>query len=196
MHALPFLLALASAVILAPGVLRALSAGGHTKANYRDRLLPFPFGVLTLAAALLALIPLLLLARLGSYRLFYPEALPVAVYALGVLALGLIDDTLGEDRAERASQPVKRGWRGHGGAALRGELSTGALKAAGSLGLALFAMSYLDLSEGRWLLAAAVLVLATNVFNLLDLRPGRSTKGFVLLGAGLAIGSANPRPLW
>ena len=46
-------------------------------------------------------------------------------------------------------------------------------------------MSYLGLSDGRWLLAGAVLVLATNVFNLLDLRPGRSIKAFVLLGAGL-----------
>src|ERR1700680_3894569 len=131
MHALPFLLALASAVILAPEVLRALSAGGHTKANYRDRLLPFPFGVLALAAALLALIPLLLLARLGASQLFHPDARPIAVYALGVLALGLIDDTLGEDRADRANRPVKRGWRGHGGAALRGELSTGALADGG-----------------------------------------------------------------
>ena len=193
MHALPFLLALASAAMLAPGVLRALGAGGHTKANYRERELPFPFGVLTLAGALIALIPLALLQGLASAEVFHPEVLPVAVYALGVLALGLIDDTLGEPRAERA---VARGWRGHGAAALRGELSTGALKAAGSLGLALFAMSYLPLSNGRWLLAAAVLVLATNVFNLLDLRPGRSTKAFVLLGAGLGIGSANPRPLW
>jgi UDP-GlcNAc:undecaprenyl-phosphate/decaprenyl-phosphate GlcNAc-1-phosphate transferase len=193
MHALPFLAALATAVILAPAVLRALAVGGHTKANYRDRMLPFPYGVLTLAAALIALIPLALLARLGSVSIFHPEALPIAVYALGVLALGLIDDTLGE-QPEEAS--VRRGWRGHGGAALRGELSTGALKAAGSLGLALFAMSYLDLSQGRWLLAAAVLVLATNVFNLLDLRPGRSTKAFVLLGAGLVIGSAELRALW
>jgi UDP-GlcNAc:undecaprenyl-phosphate/decaprenyl-phosphate GlcNAc-1-phosphate transferase len=193
MHALPFLLALASAAILAPAVLRALGAGGHTKANYRARELPFPFGVLTLAAALIALIPLALLQVLASAEVFHPEVLPVAVYALGVLALGLIDDTLGEPRAER---PAARGWRGHGAAALRGEGSTGALKAAGSLGLALFAMSYLPLSNGRWLLAAAVLVLATNVFNLLDLRPGRSTKAFVLLGAGLGIGSASPRPLW
>ena len=89
-----------------------------------------------------------------------------------------------------------RGWRGHGAAVLRGELSTGALKAAGSLGLALLVMDFAGLSTGRWLLAAAVLVLATNVFNLLDLRPGRSTKVFVLLGAGLGIGSANVRPLW
>jgi len=57
-------------------------------------------------------------------------------------------------------------------------------------------MSYLGLSEGRWLLAAAVLVLSTNVFNLLDLRPGRATKVFVLLGAGLTLGAMNLRPLW
>ena len=70
------------------------------------------------------------------------------------------------------------------------------LKAAGSLGLALLAMSWLGLSDGRWLLAAAVLVLATNVFNLLDLRPGRSVKAFVLLGLGLGVGAGEVRPLW
>jgi UDP-GlcNAc:undecaprenyl-phosphate/decaprenyl-phosphate GlcNAc-1-phosphate transferase len=196
MHALPFVVALVSAVILAPTVLRTLSAEGHTKPNYRSRQLPCPFGVLTLAAALLALIPLIALQKLASAELFHAEALPIAVYALGVMALGLVDDTLGENRLARADRPIRRGLRGHGAALLRGEPSTGALKAAGSLGLALFAMSYLGLSNGRWLLAAAVLVLATNVFNLLDLRPGRSTKAFVLLGVGLVIGSADLRPLW
>jgi UDP-GlcNAc:undecaprenyl-phosphate/decaprenyl-phosphate GlcNAc-1-phosphate transferase len=193
MHALPFLLALASAAALAPALLRTLVQGGHIKANYRDRPLPFPFGVLVLAAALTALIPLMLLQVLTSAELFHPETLPIALYAVGVLALGLVDDTLGETREER---PLRRGWRGHGTAALRGELSTGALKAAGSLGLALLAMSYLGLSNGRWLLAAGVLVLATNAFNLLDLRPGRAVKAFVLLGVGLGFGSGNPRPLW
>ncbi|MGA2454278.1 MAG: hypothetical protein ABSG93_12230 [Solirubrobacteraceae bacterium] len=188
MHPLPLIFALVSAVILAPALLRALADGGHTRPNYRDRALAFPFGVLALAAALIALIPLLLLQRLAATQVLPPELLPIAVYALGVLALGLLDDTLGH--------APQRGWRGHGAATLRGELSTGALKAAGSLGLALLAMSYLGLSNGRWLLAAAVLVLATNVFNLLDLRPGRATKAFVLLGAGLAIGSANLHPLW
>jgi len=192
-HALPFLVALASAVLLAPALLRELSAAGRTRVNYRGRPLPFPFGVLVLAASLIALIALMLLERLASSELFHPEELPIAVYALGVLALGLVDDTLGE-RHGTPSSP--RGWRGHGAAVVRGELSTGALKAAGSLGLALFAMSYLPLSNARWLLATAVLVLATNLFNLLDLRPGRTLKALVLLGAGLLIGSANQRPLW
>jgi len=216
MHALPFLLALLSAAILAPAVLRTLAEGSHTRLNYRERPLPFPFGVLIVAAALIALIPLVLLARLASSEVFHPELLPIALYALGVAALGLIDDTLGDARAglsvasgaidqparpggdalEEPAQPAPRGWRGHARAALRGELSTGTLKAAGSLGLALFAMSFEGLSKPGWLLAVGVLVLATNVFNLLDLRPGRAIKAFVLLGAGLTLGSLDVRPLW
>jgi UDP-GlcNAc:undecaprenyl-phosphate GlcNAc-1-phosphate transferase len=217
MHALPFLLALLSAAILAPAVLHTLQAGGHTRLNYRERPLPFPFGVLIVAAALIALIPLVLLARLAGSEVFHPELLPIALYALGVAVLGLIDDTLGEasagssvisgaieqparygvDPLDRpAARPAPRGWRGHARAALRGELSTGTLKATGSLGLALFAMSFEGLSKPRWLLAVGVLVLATNAFNLLDLRPGRAIKAFVLLGAGLTLGSLDARPLF
>ena len=129
--------------------------------------------MLSLPLALLALVPLTLIARLGSTAVFHPEVVPIALYALGVMALGLVDDTLGEPAGEAppGTRP-KRGWRGHGAATLRGEFSTGTLKAAGSLGLALLAMGQLGMSNWRWLLAAGVLVLATNVFNLLDLRPG------------------------
>ena len=168
--------------------------------------MPYPIGVLIVAAALIALIPLVLIERLAGSDVFHPETLPVVVYALGVATLGLIDDTLGEDRNPptpgsstlpgQSNRPAPRGWRGHGAAALRGELSTGMLKAAGSLGLALFAMSFAGPLQRRWLLAAAVLVLATNAFNLLDLRPGRAIKAFVLLGAGLTLGSLDVRPLW
>jgi UDP-GlcNAc:undecaprenyl-phosphate GlcNAc-1-phosphate transferase len=203
MHALPFLLAFAAAALLAPALLRTLVEGGHTRANYRERLLAFPFGVLIVAAASIALIPLALLQRLAGSDVFHPEMLPIALYAFGIAALGLIDDTLGEaglgphgDAPDRPTRAAPRGWRGHGRAALHGELSTGTLKAAGSLGLALFAMSFEGLSKSRWLLAVGVLVLATNVFNLLDLRPGRAIKAFVLLGAGLTLGSLDARPLW
>ncbi|MCW3030882.1 MAG: hypothetical protein JWM66_1015 [Solirubrobacterales bacterium] len=199
MHALPFVISLAIAAVLAPALLRMLVAGGHTRANYRARALASPFGVLVLLAALAALVPLMLLQVLASVALLHPETVPIALYALGVLALGLVDDTLGEHR-DASPQLAKgrpvRGVRGHGAALLRGELSTGALKAIGSLGLALLATSMLGLSNGRWLLATGVLVLATNVFNLLDLRPGRALKAFVLLGLGVGLGSGEARPLW
>jgi UDP-GlcNAc:undecaprenyl-phosphate/decaprenyl-phosphate GlcNAc-1-phosphate transferase len=197
MHALPLILATLIALAMAPALLRTMAERGQLQANYRGRRLPFPLGVLAPVAGALALVPLMLIARLAPADVFHPEIAAVALYAFGVALLGLIDDTLGEHGpVERDGAPPARGWRGHGAAVLRGELSTGALKAAGSLGLALLAMNGLGLSDGRWLLAAAVLVLATNVFNLLDLRPGRSLKAFVALGAGLVIGSGDLRPLW
>jgi UDP-GlcNAc:undecaprenyl-phosphate GlcNAc-1-phosphate transferase len=200
MHALPFVISLVIAAALAPALLRMLLAGGHTRVNYRARALPSPFGVLVLLAAVAALVPVMLLQVLATADLLHPETVPISLYALGVLALGLIDDTLGErleaPGAGQSQGAPARGWRGHGAALLRGELSTGALKAVGSLGLALLATSMLGLSNGRWLLATAVLVLATNAFNLLDLRPGRAVKAFVLLGLGVGLGSGEARPLW
>jgi UDP-GlcNAc:undecaprenyl-phosphate GlcNAc-1-phosphate transferase len=193
-HALPLVVATVIAAAIAPAVLRGLAAAGHVRMNYREHALPFPFGILSVAAALIALILLALLQELGEVDVLHPEVRTIAIYVLGVAVLGLIDDTLGAVDDALGASP--RGWRGHAGAMLRGELSTGALKAAGSLGLALFALSGLGLSSGRYLLAVAVLVLATNLFNLLDLRPGRASKAFVLLGAGLTLGAADVRPLW
>lgn len=190
MHALPLLLAFAIALAIAPLVLRGLAEAGHVLPNYRQRALPFPFGVLIPAAGLLALIPLVLVERIADVDVIEPRLLlAVLPYALGVACLGLIDDAYG-------SAGAPRGWRGHARAVGAGSLSTGALKGGGSLGLALLLMSVAERSTGRWLLATAVLVLATNLFNLLDLRPGRSIKAFLLLGAGLAAGSGEVRPLW
>ncbi len=176
MHALPILLASAAALLLAPGVLRALADGGHTRVNYRGRALPFPLGVLVLAAALLSLVPLVLVERIASTEVFEPQLVLVLVYTLGVACLGSIDDAYGTTKGSGVLAP--RGWRGHARAVLRGEFSTGALKAGGSLGLALTRDELRRASRpARWLLASAVLVLATNLFNLLDLRPGRADQG-------------------
>jgi UDP-GlcNAc:undecaprenyl-phosphate GlcNAc-1-phosphate transferase len=186
-HALPFALGALAGAILAPSLLRALIEGGHVRANYRGRRVAFPLGVLSVVGALAALIPLALVQRLKVAEVFYPQTSTVVVYVLGVAFLGLLDDLLGGE---------PRGWRGHGRAVLRLRFSTGAMKAVGSLGLALYAIGELGFSTGRWLLASAVLVLATNVFNLLDLRPGRATKAFVLLAVGLMLGTARLAPLW
>lgn len=185
MRALPLILSGAAAALLAPAALRSLSAQGHVRENFRGRSLPFPAGFIAVAAALLALVPLAALDQLAGVDVWEPEIGLVVLYGLGMALLGLIDDAL--------SGP-SRGWRGHGAAVLRGELSTGALKAAGALGLALFALSGQEATKARYLLATAVLVLATNLWNLLDLRPGRAVKALALLGAGLTLGAWDARP--
>lgn len=186
MHFLPTAIALAAALALAPVLLRGLQQAGLVRANYRDIPLPVPLGVLIVPAALVALVPVTLLARLADADI-YPDNIGLAMlFVPGIALLGLIDDVL---------SGASRGWRGHGAAMLTGNLSTGALKAVGTLGLALLVASGLPGKEGDFLLAAGVLVLATNVFNLLDLRPGRSIKAFVLLGIGLTASTTLTEPI-
>ncbi len=205
MHALPFVVALATAALLSGPLLAQMRRSGAVRPNYRSRELPFPFGVLVLAAAAIALIPLTLVQRLGETQVFTRPFAPILVYCLGVIGLGLLDDALGEDggalvgggRQARGDDAVTaRGWRGHFGALRHGQLTTGVLKALGALGLALLAAGALGQSTGRWLLAVGVLVLCTNVFNLLDLRPGRAIKVLVVLGAALTAGSGQVRTMW
>lgn len=186
MQALPFVFSLLVAAALTPLVLNRLSQAGATRENYRGRKLPVPLGVVIVPAALIALIPVMLLARLTEADV-YPDNLGFAVvFVPGIALLGLVDDAL---------SGAGRGWRGHGQDVLGGALSTGLLKAGGTLGLALLVASSLPGSDADFLLATAVLVLATNAFNLLDLRPGRSAKAFVLLGIGLTLSTGNTEAL-
>jgi UDP-GlcNAc:undecaprenyl-phosphate GlcNAc-1-phosphate transferase len=189
-QSLPLVVSLIIAGLVAPAMVKGLRTQGYVRENYRGVPVAFPSGIAIVASALLALVPLALLDEVGEADVFRPGAGEAVTYVLGVSLLGLLDDLVGS----RAMGP--RGWRGHARAAAAGGLSTGALKAAGSLGIALFVLAGQGLGVGEYLLAVAVLVLATNLFNLLDLRPGRSAKALVLLGAALTIGSADLDPLW
>jgi len=191
-HALPTLVALAAALLLTPPILRHLQAEGFVRENYRGARLPFPGGIAIVAAGVLALGACAALARLASTEVIEPGTYVVFDYAIGVALLGLIDDLLAGS---------SRGWRGHGRAVLGGAFSTGALKAVGSLALALYALPGTGFTTGDYLLAVALVVLTTNLFNLLDLRPGRSVKAFALLGVILSLVAWNGRyevgiPLW
>ena len=143
MRALPLIFSSLIALALAPPLLRALQNGGHLRPNWRGRNLPFPFGVLPVAAAFLALGPVAVTAKIGDEWLAGLAPHEILIYVVGVAFLGLIDDVFGG---------AARGWRGHGSALLRGRVSTGTLKAAGSLGLALYVMGRLNVSTDRWLL--------------------------------------------
>ncbi len=110
---------------------------------------------------------------------------------LGVALLGLLDDALG--RGADADTP--RGWRGHARAVLAGGLSTGAIKAVGAFALAAYVVSGRGREGVDYLADLALLLLVTNLFNLLDLRPGRVEKVFLALLAGLCLGAWTEAPL-
>jgi hypothetical protein len=141
------------------------------RANYRGRTVLHPLGAVLLAAALMALA-------------FDPSRW--LVFLAGVGALGLVDDLAGGSA---------RGWRGHGWALIRGEPSTGVLKAIGTLGLAAYAAAGEGSSGGQYVAEVGVLVLAAHLGNLLDTRPGRSEKALGLAALGVCAAAWSLAPL-
>jgi hypothetical protein len=131
----------------------------------------FPLGVVLLATAGFALT-----AGLNRWL----------VFLCGVGYLGLLDDLAGGSA---------RGWRGHGLALARRELSTGAIKAVGTLGLAVYAVAGTDASGVLFVCDVLVLALAAHLGNLLDTRPGRPEKVLALTAAVVCLASRSLAPL-
>ena len=181
----------AVAVAFAGPWLRDMERTGLTRENYRGRSLAFPAGAVLVACSLVALAPLALLDDRADLDLLDPGLRRWAVYVLGVALLGLLDDSLG--RGSAAGAP--RGWRGHAEAVLSGRFSTGAIKGVGALALAAYATSGLGQQDWRYVADLALLLLTTNLFNLLDLRPGRVEKAFAVVLGGLCLGAWTVVPL-
>jgi len=180
-----FPLAIAIAAFVVPAGARGLRDAGLVRTNYRGASLAFPLGAVLATAALVTLAPLAFLNDRADLDLLAPELRRWLPYLLGIAFLGFLDDALGQ--GEAAATP--RGWRGHARALREGRLSTGAIKALGALALAAYVVSGRGLESWRYLADVALLILATNLFNLLDLRPGRAEKGLGLLAVGLCLGA-------
>jgi len=181
----------AIAVLVAGRWIADMARSGLVRENYRGNMVAFPAGAVLVACALVALAPLALLDDRADLDLLDPELRRWATYVLGVALLGLLDDALGRG----AQADTARGWRGHARAVAAGRFSTGAIKAVGALALAAYAVSGRGREDLDYVADLALLLLATNVFNLLDLRPGRVEKTFALLLAGLCLGAWTAVPL-
>jgi UDP-GlcNAc:undecaprenyl-phosphate/decaprenyl-phosphate GlcNAc-1-phosphate transferase len=186
-----FPLAIGLGLLLVPAGARGLHDAGLVRENYRGALLAFPLGAVLATVALVALAPLAVLNDRADLDLLDPELRRWLPYLLGIAFLGFLDDALGQGSA--AATP--RGWRGHWRALRSGSLSTGAIKAIGALALAAYVVSGRGLEDWRYVADVVLLILATNLGNLLDLRPGRAEKGLALLGLGLCIGAWTFAPI-
>jgi UDP-GlcNAc:undecaprenyl-phosphate GlcNAc-1-phosphate transferase len=186
-----FPVAIAIALLVVPAGVRGLLDVGLVHTNYRGAQLAFPLGAVLATAALVALAPLAFLNDRADLDLLSPGLRQWMPYLIGVVFLGFLDDSLGQ--GEEAGTP--RGWRGHARALRKGSLSTGAVKALGALALAAYVVSGRGLESWRYIADVVLLILATNLFNLLDLRPGRAEKGLALLGLGLCVGAWTFAPI-
>jgi UDP-GlcNAc:undecaprenyl-phosphate GlcNAc-1-phosphate transferase len=197
-HVIPLLLAFGFALAIAPVLLRGLTEAGFVRSNYAGRDVPVPVGLLIPLAAFLALGVSAPLDRLVDDSVLEGVGLAGAIiYIVGVCLLGVIDDLLGTPVIEGdLGRKDPRGLRGHAKAAMGGGFSTGAVKAVGSLGLAAFAVGLIVPGKGEYLLAIALVVVTTNLFNLLDLRPGRALKVFFAVITVIAIATWTLDPLW
>ncbi|MDI3522033.1 MAG: hypothetical protein PWP43_215 [Bacillota bacterium] len=139
---------------------------GAVRHNYRSRPVSFPWGVL-LVLALTAVYSLRSLVE-GANLLLWQGLF--ASYGAGFL--GLVDDLLGDTTA--------KGLDGHLRAFLQGRrLTSGLIKAAAGMLLA-FVLGMGTNTWGALFISALNLALAMNAINLLDVRPGRAGKGYLL----------------
>jgi hypothetical protein len=113
------------------------------------------------------------------------RAIATVTAVAGSAAVGRYDDTHGD----RTGEPVVKGLHGHLGELRRGRLSSGAVKLV-SLPLLGVLAARIEAGPGRprgLLVTDGCLVAGgANLLNLLDLRPGRAMKAY-LLAAGPAV---------
>ncbi len=157
--------------LLLPVLLKMICNAGFLRPNYSGKSIPAAAGLIFfMISPFVAFMYLLLFNNTEDALLFF---IMVTSFAF----LGFIDDIWG-------SRDVG-GLAGHFKVLLfKKELNTGALKALGGAVVSLLAALTFDFSWWAFIYAL-VIAMSANSINLLDLRPGRAGKGFILIAAFL-----------
>jgi hypothetical protein len=196
------LLSALAALVLLPGVLQG-PPRRLVAVNHRGEPVPAALGIVIAAGAAIALAVATMAVRLahvaaGSSRwpdlpstaglLAGPDVWRVATVAAAgglVVAASLADDLAGPGGP--------RGLRGHLGALRRGRLTTGLAKVVALVLAGGGVARALDANVGRGVLVAVVVAGSANLWNGLDVAPGRAGKAFLLAGVPLVV-LAGPGP--
>jgi UDP-GlcNAc:undecaprenyl-phosphate/decaprenyl-phosphate GlcNAc-1-phosphate transferase len=161
--------AAAGAARYAYSVLRRSPPGGEklwSRINHRGEPVTLLEGPAVAAGAMVA--------ALGAHP-------AIAVAGAGAAAFGGYDDLAGSGD--------RRGFGGHVGALIQGEVTTGAVKLGGIGATGLVSASLLGGSAADVVLNAGLIAGGANLVNLFDLRPGRAIKVAVASGGLLAAAS-------
>lgn len=157
-------------VISIPMVKYMLESCGLIRKNYRGEMIPVGMGI--------AFIPALMVnsAILTYFNIEHDRLLLIFVLLFAVMAMafaGIMDDAIGNRDVT--------GLKGHFLSIFKGRLTTGGFKAVlgGFIGIVVSA-AVADNILGV-VVGTLVVALATNFMNLLDLRPGRAIKVYLII---------------
>ncbi len=172
--------------VILPVFIKIFSESGFIRPNFRGEQIPLGIGIVVYAACAAIIAVGRLIGRIGTEGYIF-------LFAAGAMALfGLIDDFLGSKQTSGLAGHFKK-------MVYQKKVTTGALKALVGGCLALVVSAELNLKPmgnfGILLLDALVIALSTNLINLLDLRPGRAGKGFMLAAFFIAAITADHEKL-
>ena len=155
-------------LLFMPLIKQMLEVSGALRENFLGEAIPTGLGVGFLPGVLFGSFVLLLMESTDT-RLVLINALGFAVMSLA----GIVDDMLGNSSV--------KGLKGHIKSLLQLRLTTSGLKAifGGMTAVLISAVVSESLIEG--IVNCLLVMLFTNLVNLLDLRPGRAVKSFFLL---------------
>lgn len=173
-----FTIALLVSISLLPLIINMLKTEESLETNYRGLEIPISTGIVFIYSQVFTMY-LILLINDNFNKI-------IIIYLLLLVfmgTIGLLDDLAG-------NKDVK-GFKGHIMLIFKRQLSTGGLKAL--TGLLLSISFAVIISNGFFELIVNTLIIAlfTNTINLLDLRPGRGCKAFIIFGIILLITSKN-----
>ncbi len=145
------------------------------KKNYQGDYIPVTGGIILIISTIISWYILFLLNLVNA------QLLNIYIFIISIIGItGLLDDICGNKHAQ--------GFRGHFKSLINGKLTTGILKVIITIlvsMLVLFELEIYILSE--IIINAGIIILMTNLLNLLDLRPARSIKAFICMAILLII---------
>lgn len=138
------------------------------KRNYRGVLIPYSGGTIIYVSLFLSFTFLYFSGLVSLIKALFFLSIITLVYMIGI-----VDDVLGNSDV--------KGVKGNINALVSKKFSTGIIKAVFVIVIACYI--YYFFNEEFWILKGIVTALTTNLFNLMDLRPGRCIKFYYVFFA-------------
>lgn len=139
-----------------------------TKINYKGYSVPYSGGTAIFLGVASALYIYSLTGVISNFKMLFFLIIIFVVYLIG-----LIDDLIGDRSIKGLGGNIK--------SAFNRKLSTGILKAVGVVIISCYINFFFN--EEFWILKGIITAMTTNMFNLLDLRPGRCSKVYFIFYA-------------